>query len=58
MIEPVHAVVLRSEDLGEFDKRLTLYTKEFGKLKAKIVGVKKVASKLRSLTTLFTEFII
>lgn len=55
MIEIVQGVVLRSEDCDEFDKRLTLYTKEFGKLKAKLVGVKKSASKLKGLTLPFSE---
>ncbi len=34
MIESVQAVVLSSEDVGDYDKRITIYTKEFGKLKA------------------------
>lgn len=55
MIELVNAVVLRSEELGEYDKRLTIYTKELGKLKAKIVGVKKIQSKLKVLTIPFAE---
>ncbi|MBI2118865.1 MAG: DNA repair protein RecO [Elusimicrobia bacterium] len=55
MIEMVQGVVLRSEECNEFDKRLTLYTKEFGKFKAKLVGVKKSASKLRGLTLPFVE---
>ena len=55
MIIPTEAVVLRSEDTGEHDERLTLYTREMGKLKAKITGVKKSRSKLRLLTVPFAE---
>lgn len=55
MIELANAVVLRSEELGEYDKRLTIYTKELGKLKAKIVGVKKIHSKMKILTIPFAE---
>ena len=49
MIETVHGIVLRAEDSGEFDQRLIFYTREMGKIRAKIAGVKKNASKLRSL---------
>ncbi len=55
MIDTFHGIVLRSEDLGEHDKRLTLYTRELGKIKANVVGVKKSASKLRGFTLPFTE---
>lgn len=55
MIQTVLGVVLRAEDLDEYDQRLTLYTRELGKLKAKVVGVKKTVSKLRALTTPFAE---
>ena len=55
MIQTVHGVVLRREDLAEYDQRLTIYTRELGKLKAKVVGVKKTVSKLRALTTPFAE---
>ncbi len=55
MIDTLQGIVLRAEDLGEYDKRLTLYTRELGKIKAKVIGVKKTASKLRGLTLPFTE---
>lgn len=55
MIVPVQGIILRSQDLAESDKRLTLYTKELGKIRAKIVGIKKSASKLRSLSMVFSE---
>ena len=55
MIEYLSAVALRSEDTGEFDRRVTIYTKEMGKLKAKVAGVKKSISKLRPLAIPFVE---
>ena len=56
MIETVHAVVLRAENLSDYDQRLVLYTKEFGKIRANIIGVKKIVSRLRYLTIPFAEF--
>jgi DNA repair protein RecO len=55
MIETVQAVILNAVDLNDYDKRLTLYTKEFGKIRANVTGVKKAVSKLRALTLPFTE---
>ncbi len=55
MIQIVQGVVLRAQELNEFDKRLTLFTKELGKVRAKVTGVKKSASKLKGLTFLFCE---
>ncbi len=55
MIDTFQGIVLRAEDQGEYDKRLTLYTRELGKIKVKVVGVKKTASKLRGFTLPFTE---
>ncbi len=55
MIQIVEGVVLKVEELNEFDKRLTLFTKELGKVKAKITGVKKSVSKLKPLTFPFCE---
>lgn len=55
MIQIICGIVIRAEDLAEHDKRLILYTKELGKIKANIIGVKKVVSKLRSLTIPFNE---
>lgn len=40
------AVVLRRQDLKERDKLLTLYTREYGKLRVRAVGAKKIDSKL------------
>lgn len=56
MIEIVQGVVLRCEDSGESDKRLALYTRELGKIKAKVTGVKKPRSKLSGLTFPFSEY--
>lgn len=55
MIETMNAVVLSAEDQGDFDQRITIYTKEIGKIKAKVVGVKKSTSKLRAVTIPFVE---
>lgn len=40
------AIVLRRQDLKERDKLLTLYTQEYGKLRVRAVGAKKIDSKL------------
>jgi DNA repair protein RecO len=55
VIRIVSGIVLRSEDDGDFDQKLTVYSKEFGKFKAKVTGVKRVASKLRALAQPFAE---
>lgn len=55
MIEILKGVVIGSVDAGDYDKRITIYTQELGKLKAKVTGVKKSASKLRGLTLNFSE---
>lgn len=41
------AIVLKSADLGEADRLLTIYTKEFGKIQVLAKGTKKLESKLR-----------
>lgn len=41
------AIVLKTADLGEADRLLTIYTKEFGKIQVAARGVKKLESKLR-----------
>src|SRR3989344_3765896 len=40
------AIVLDKEDLGEYDSRVFLYTKELGKISAKAVSLRKITSKL------------
>lgn len=41
------AIVLKTADLGEADRLLTIYTKEFGKIQIAARGIKKLESKLR-----------
>lgn len=41
------AIILKTADLGETDRLLTIYTKEFGKIKVIAKGIKKLESKLR-----------
>lgn len=41
------AIILRSADLGETDRLLTIYSKEFGKIQVAARGTKKLESKLR-----------
>ena len=41
------AIVLKTADLGEADRLLTIYTKEFGKIQVAARGAKKLESKLR-----------
>ncbi len=41
------AIVLKSADLGEVDRLLTIYSKEFGKIQVLAKGIKKLESKLR-----------
>ena len=41
------AIVLKTADLGETDRLLTIYTKEFGKIQVAARGTKKLESKLR-----------
>ena len=55
MIQTVQGVVLRVEETGDYDQKLTLYTKEFGKFKVNVVGARKSISKLRGLAIPFSE---
>ncbi|MGN6813958.1 MAG: DNA repair protein RecO [Thermomicrobiales bacterium] len=48
-------IVLRRTDLGEADRILTIYTPQFGKLRAIAKGVRRPASKLRGHLELFTR---
>ena len=41
------AIVLKTADLGEADRLLTIYSKEFGKIQVLAKGIKKLESKLR-----------
>jgi len=40
-------IILKKSDLGETDRLLTIYTKDFGKIKVLAKGIKKLNSKLR-----------
>ena len=39
-------IILGEEDLGEYDGRVHLYTREFGKISAKAASLRKITSKL------------
>ncbi len=49
------AVVLRARDCGRGDKLLTLYSREYGKIKVMAHGVAKPASRKRGAVQLFTR---
>lgn len=42
------AIILDKEDLGEYDSRVFLYTKDLGRISAKTVSSRKITSKLAS----------
>jgi DNA repair protein RecO (recombination protein O) len=48
------AVVLESKEVGEYDRILTFYTRDFGKITAKGRSIRKGKSKLRASTQLFS----
>ena len=41
------SIILKTADLGEADRLLIIYTKEFGKIRVVARGIKKLESKLR-----------
>lgn len=47
MYYTTHGIILKKTDVGEADALFTLYTKEFGKIRAKAQGVKKEEAKLK-----------
>lgn len=49
------AIVLRRSELGEADRILTLFTPQWGKLRAIAKGIRRPASKLRGHLELFTR---
>ena len=53
MIHNTQAIVIKKSDFREYDRMLTLYTKDFGKVKAIAISVKKPKAKLVSMTELF-----
>ncbi|MFH1784321.1 MAG: DNA repair protein RecO [bacterium] len=52
-LEKVDAIVLRSRDLRETDKIITLYSRQYGKLQTVAKGLKKIQSKLASSLEMF-----
>ncbi len=42
----IDGIVIDREDTGEADARLSLYTKEFGRISAKAKSIRKITSKL------------
>ena len=40
------AIILDKDDLGDYDSRIYLYTREFGKISAKATSLRKITSKL------------
>ena len=53
MIYNTHAIVIKKSDFRDYDRLLTLYTRDFGKIKAIARGVRKSRAKLVSLSELF-----
>lgn len=49
------AIILRGTELGEADRILTLYTPQWGKVRAIAKGIRRPASKLRGHLELFTR---
>lgn len=49
MIEVItEAMVLKKEDLGEYDSRVFLFTKDLGRISARATSARKITSKLAS----------
>ena len=53
MIYNTQAIVIKKNDFRDYDRLLTLYTRDFGKIKAIARSVRKSRAKLVSLTELF-----
>ena len=49
------AIVLGAADYGEYDKRFTLYTRDFGLVNARASAVRKMESKMRQSFALFSH---
>lgn len=52
-VQKTHAIVIRSFALGEFDKIITLYTSNFGKVRAVARGVRRPKSRFGGSLELF-----
>ncbi len=53
MIYNTQAIVIKKDDFRDYDRMLTLYTRDFGKIRAIARGVRKPRAKLVSVTELF-----
>lgn len=51
----VHAIVLKRRNIGESDRVLTLFTKEYGKMVALAKGVRKITSRRAPHIEIFTQ---
>lgn len=60
MLQKVEGIVIRTNDYGETNKVVTLFTRELGKIGAMARGAKKPKSRLSSVSQLFTygQFLI
>lgn len=56
----MQGIIIKKADLGEADRFLTIYTKEYGKIQTRAKSVRKLESKLKGFLELFTfsDFII
>jgi len=51
----VHGFIIGKNDVREYDRAFTLYTKEHGKVSVMTIGVRKITSKLCGNLELFSE---
>ncbi|WP_246940443.1 DNA repair protein RecO [Bacillus pinisoli] len=54
MLQKVEGIVIRTNDYGETNKIVTVFTREFGKIGVMARGAKKPSSRLSSISQLFT----
>jgi len=54
-IYSVHAIVLKRRNIGESDRVLTLFTKEYGKITVLAKGVRKIVSRRAPHIEIFTQ---
>ncbi|MFZ3588190.1 DNA repair protein RecO [Bacillus sp. DJP31] len=54
MLQKVEGIILRTNDYGETNKIVTMYTKELGKIGLMARGAKKPNSRLASISQIFT----
>lgn len=54
MLKKAEGIVIRSQDYGEGNKIVTLYTPEYGKISVMARGARKTKSRLSSIVQLFT----